>query len=405
MGSATGNHWTTVDGFHARTQADGSFSFTYPAPSMFNIRYRVKAGAYVSAARVFNAKTQDLTIRVTGQPVNNTNAPARVGVDRSVRDHRRHHPGQHLPQPRVAGSPRAQGPNAHPAGAHRREHVARPSTRPPSGTTAADTSPASTEGAGVAVYRVRAENYFTHGNQVGWTQSFPLYVLVGQAPRTGTPVATAPCRPRPCRWTRRPAAAPSRRPPASTTGGSPRCSTSPGSTDSRSRALRPEAPGSGAVGWTPRPAADGCPSTTVGWRWTASGTSERAPGDFGTTRATLHGNAMTHGRWETSVRIRNAYERGGRAYQVLVELIPANAVDYDCGGTTSPSRASPRSPLGRVRGPLPLYSWDGTTTAPYTPLVKAYNVAVEVARATSRGSSTVPPSGPSPTPRPSPAYR
>ena len=80
MGSATGNHWTTVDGFHARTRADGSFSFTYPAPSMFNIRYRVKAGDYVSLPRVFNAKTQDLTIRVTGQSENNTNDPGRVDV-------------------------------------------------------------------------------------------------------------------------------------------------------------------------------------------------------------------------------------------------------------------------------------------------------------------------------------
>ena len=105
------------------------------------------------------------------------------------------------------------------------------------------------------------------------------------------------------------------------------------------------------------------------------------PGDFGTTRATLHDNDITQGRWETSIRIRNAYERGGHAYQVLVELIPANASDYDCGGhnitVASISPFSARVGFG-VRSPL--YSWDGTTTAPYTPLTKAYNVAVEVAK-------------------------
>ena len=51
MGTATGGSWSTVDGFAARTRADGSFSFVHPAPSMFNIRYRVKAGQYVTPAR------------------------------------------------------------------------------------------------------------------------------------------------------------------------------------------------------------------------------------------------------------------------------------------------------------------------------------------------------------------
>ena len=53
-------------------------------------------------------------------------------------------------------------------------------------------------------------------------------------------------------------------------------------------------------------------------------------GDFGTTMATLQGNSMTYGRWEVRVRPRS-YETSARDYDVRVELIPANANDYDCG--------------------------------------------------------------------------
>ena len=77
-----GDRWTSVDGFRARTRADGSFEFTYPAPGMFNIRYRVKAGRHVSAPKLFLAKTQELTLRVAGQPENSTGAPALVDTNR-----------------------------------------------------------------------------------------------------------------------------------------------------------------------------------------------------------------------------------------------------------------------------------------------------------------------------------
>ncbi len=85
---------------------------------MFNIRYRVKAGRYVSAARVFNAKTQDLTIRVTGQPENNTNIPGRVGVGRPFGITVDTTPGNIYRSPESQGLPRARGANAHPAGAN-----------------------------------------------------------------------------------------------------------------------------------------------------------------------------------------------------------------------------------------------------------------------------------------------
>ncbi|WP_180934585.1 hypothetical protein [Nocardioides ungokensis] len=179
MGNATGNHWSTVDGFHDQTQADGSFSFTYPAPSMFNIRYRVKAGEYV--VRGAGVQRQDPGPHHLGDRADGDQhqRPGAGGRRPDVRDHRRHHSGQHLPEPRVAGTPRAQGSNPHAAAADRRGHLAHPrhhdrGRRRPryfTGLTAV---------AGVAVFRVRAEDYVTGGNQIGWAQSFPLYVLAGQ---------------------------------------------------------------------------------------------------------------------------------------------------------------------------------------------------------------------------------
>ena len=70
-------------------------------------------------------------------------------------------------------------------------------------------------------------------------------------------------------------------------------------------------------------------------------------------------------RDETSVRIRSAYETGGRAYPVLVELIPASASDYDCGQhNVTVASISPFSPRAGFRVRSPSHSWGGTTTAP-----------------------------------------
>ena len=380
MGSATGDHWTTVDGFHDRTRADGSFSFAYPAPSMFNIRYRVKAGAYLSTARVFNAKTQDLTIRVTGQPENNTNAPARVDVGQWFGITVDTTPDNIYRSPESQGLPVFRG-----------RTLALQKRTDASTWRTLDTTTVGNDGrgyfsgldeaAGVAVYRVRAENYFTNGNRIGWTQSFPLYVLVGQdaqdwyrsryasTPPLSVPVdkvagggAQPPTASQHYNWF----------PPlfdfAWEYGQS---LTSPPARGTRIRG-----------GWVDSSTGSGRVSKYNGGlaldskRYVGAG-----PGDFGTTRATLKGNAMTHGRWETSVRIRSAYETGGRAYQTLVELIPAKAADYDCGQhnitVASISPFSPRVGFG-VRSPS--HSWSGATTAAYIPLVRAYNVAVEVAK-------------------------
>lgn len=380
MGVATGDHWTTVADFHDRTRRDGSFSFTYPAPSMFNIRYRVKAGEHVSAARVFNAKTQDLTVRVTGQPENNVGAPAYVAPGETFGITVDTAPDNVFRSPESRGLPVFEG-----RGLTLQERTASGAWRDVDTTTVGADGlgrfTGLTEGAGVAVYRARAEDWTSGGSRVGWIPSFPLYVLAGRDaqawylsryavnPPLSLPVSKPagggqqpPTASQHHRWF------PSRFDFAWEYGQS---LTSPPARGTRIRGRWAElSTGGGRVA-----------KYNGGLALDSKRYAGAGPGDFGTTRATLQGNAMAYGRWETSVRIRNAWERGGRAYETLVELVPARAADYDCGRhnitVASISPFSPRVGYG-VRSPQS--SWEATATAPYIPLVRPYNVAVEVAR-------------------------
>ncbi len=53
-------------------------------------------------------------------------------------------------------------------------------------------------------------------------------------------------------------------------------------------------------------------------------------GDRGTTAATLRGQPMKYGRWETKLRMKTA-ENNARDYRVRAELIPDNPAAYHCG--------------------------------------------------------------------------
>jgi hypothetical protein len=378
MGSVTGNNWSTVAGFSARTRADGSFSFTYQAPSMFNIRYRVKAGKYVTPARVFNAKTQDLTVRITGEPENNTNKPGRVDVGQSFGITVDTTPENIYRSPESRGLPVFRGRTL-----TLQERISGKSWDTVATTTVAADGLGHFSGlqeeAGVVVYRVRQENHFTNGHRIGWTQSFPLYVLVGQdaqewyTSRYGLNEPTASEPGRTTRLGRQPQTA------------SQRFSWFPSMFDfawEYGQSLSsPPARGTRIQGsWADYSNGSGRVAKYNGGlaidskRYAGAGS-----GDFGTTSATLRGNAMTYGRWESSVRIRNAFERGVRPYQVLAELIPTRAADYDCGAhNITVARISPFSRQVRFEARSPRYRWSGTATADYTPLANAYNVAVEV---------------------------
>lgn len=376
-----GDTWATVEGFRAATLENGSFSFAYPAPSMFNISYRVKAGAYVSPAKLFHAKTQELTIRVTGQAENNTNEPGNVAsgqpfgitVDTTPEN--------------VYRSPESKGLPVYPGRALTLQKRVDGDTWRTLDATTVNASGLGyfaglTEADGVVVYRVIEGNVFTNGNRIGWTQSFPLYVFVGrnavvQAAPPASDVQAAPT------------VAPL---PVSASGDS-----TFGSTASQ------------RYGWQPSlwdftwehgqslssPPARGT-NLTGNWLDYSDGAGRAAkyngglsisskryngegPGDFGTTRTTLQGNAATSGRWEAALRVRSAYERAGRHYNIVAELVPANASDYDCGShNIRIASISPFSTLVSFGVRSPAHRWNGTAIAATTPLLRPLAVAVEV---------------------------
>jgi hypothetical protein len=380
MGRA-GDTWATVEGFRSATLENGNFSFAYPAPSMFNISYRVKAGAYVSPAKMFLAKTQELTIRVTGQAENNTNEPGNVAsgqpfgitVDTTPENVFRSPESKGLPvfpgraltlQKRVAGD-RWRTLDATTVDARGLGYFA--------GLTAAD---------GVVVYRVLQGNVFTNGNRIGWTQSFPLYVFVGRNAAVQAALPGSDDQPAP------PMAPPSAAASADSTFGataSQRYGWQPSLWDfawEHGQSLSsPPARGTNPVGkWLDY--SDGAGRAgkfNGGLSISSKRYNGEGPGDFGTTRTTLQGNAATSGRWEAALRVRSAYERAGREYNIVAELVPANASDYDCGShNIQIASISPFSTLVRFGVRSPTHRWNGAANASTTPFERPFAVAVEV---------------------------
>ena len=375
----SGDSWTRVEGFRSSTRANGSFAFTYPAPSMFNIRYRVKAGAYVSPSKLFSAKTQDLTIRITGQPENNTNEPGRVPTGQSFGITVDTTPENIYRSPESRGLPVFRGRDL-----TLQKRIDGDTWR------TLDKGAVNSRGLGyfsglnepdgVVVYRVRQENLFTRGNRIGWTQSFPLYVFVGASARAQQMLLDREAQPAPLL-----ASAAMSRPFGSTA--SQRFGWQPALWDfawelGESLSSRP-ARGTNRTGsWLDYSSGSGRAGKYNGGLSISSKRYNGAgPGDFGTTRATLRGNAATVGRWEASMRVRSAYERRGRGYNIVAELVPADAADYDCGShNIQIASISPFSQKVRFGVRSPNFRWSGTTTASTTPLESPYAVAVEVSK-------------------------
>jgi hypothetical protein len=373
------NGWVHVPGAHGRTHRDGSFSFGFRAPSMFGIRYRAKAGPYETPAVRFNAKTQDLTLHRTGLEATRTNDAIRVDVGEQYGIVVDTTPDTIFRSPQSLGAPVFEG----------RKLTLQERTGPTSWNTVDTTTvglgglgffTGLTEDAGTTVYRVRAENYFTDGNRIGWTQSFPLYVLAGRSAQDAYAAAHETDDPH----------AREVDAPTGSRGGQP-------PTASQNFAWYPSYYD---FAWTAGQSLDSPPArgTRIKGHWVDSSSgsgrvtkyngglaidSKRyagaGPGDFGTTSATLRGNAMSRGRWEVSLRIRQAYETGGRPYRVLAELIPARPSDYDCGAhNVTVASISPFSHRVGIGVRSPRHVWRGAARDDFTPLVGPINAAVEV---------------------------
>jgi hypothetical protein len=378
-----GDSWVTLPGRVGRADGSGGFRFTHPAPSNYQVRYRVKAvGGPVSPAVKFEARQQELALFVNGggaqQPrtvVSGTSFS--IDVDTTVTGRGElGRPAPAFPGRSLALQQRVQG--------DRWATVA--TTTSSANGTARFVRTAGSPGS--TAYRVRQAAISTDGNEIGWFPSFPVSVRVVAR---GDARAAAPV----------PAAA-----PRLTTSTSPRPMTAVPSPAARASGA-PQAgqrlkwgPSLWDFAWEQGEALTAKPyrgqRRTGRWIDRSSGSGRVAPynggmalsthlsgfpgrGDRGTTSATLSGNAMTYGRWEFRRRI-DVFENSGRNYRVKIALVPARARDARCGSINVGSVAfnSRKASLG-LSSARAGRSWSGTRRIPRLG-DGAHSFAVEVTR-------------------------
>jgi len=319
-----GDSWGVVEGFRATTNPDGSFKFTYPAPSMVDLSMRVAAAGAATPGWTFQPKAQDLTLSTPKLPGLDQDevlmgVPFTILVDTTPTIVGR----PDLPAPALPGRvltlQRRVGGDAW-------ETVATSLT----GLRGDGTFLQTVAQPGLVTYRVRQEDWSQGGDRIGWYPSFPFTVRVVDPldPDAGRPrVDTAPSR------------------PVGGDGGAP--TTRGGQTAAKinqwgvslwdfawtygeSLTSKP-ARGTDLNGWwLDSSDGSGRVSKLNGQLVLDSGRNFRGAGDFGTTRATLRGNPATYGRWETAFRIKR-FEAGADDYHAVLELVPEKDSDYRCG--------------------------------------------------------------------------
>ena len=375
-----GDSWFPVRGFSGATAADGSFGFSFPAPAMFGIRYRVVGKGGVATPPVsFSAKAQDLTMWVEGQApilagvpgLAIAGVPFTIAVDTTPRLFRR---------PETIGLPVFAGRGLT---LQRRidgdtwESIGRSSV----GSDGMGSFPGVTAAAGTVVYRVVADDIATGANRIGWMQTFPTYVdvlptgsvlpetdtrkrraapvLGGSGARRGEGVASATASSRygwyPLLWDYSWESGQSLTSPPDV--GSVRTGTWLDYSDGAGRVSRQNA----------------------GLYLDSQRDNGGGDGDFGTTRATLVDAAQAYGRWEARLRLKSA-EVGNADFKVLVELVPDRAEDYACGrrNITLAEVAAHSSTL-TFGAKMDTAQWSGTRNIPSL-ISSSPAVAVEVAK-------------------------
>ncbi|HWJ80685.1 MAG TPA: family 16 glycosylhydrolase [Nocardioides sp.] len=333
-----GDAWTRIEGTNHATDASGRFSFRNPAPAMYNISLRVNSASGPTPGHLFHAVDELMTLAV--RPASgHWSAP--VGGWGYV-DFRSY--------PAVAGDPFVVTVDTSPEGgpvlagrtvALQQRVKASTWQSVGTGTVGNDglvTFRRTVDTAGIVVYRARAEAWRKAGSRIGWNPSFPTYVYVHDRSGHGPdPSVAAPAE-------RTTAAGPTSPAPAlrgsSATSAGQRFTwgeplfdfgyewgeslTDPPFRGKRKRgAWREASTGSGRVGRHNGGMFFESSFGTVGPR-------DAGSGDFGTTSATLTGNAATYGRWEVRLRAWDLGDAGGD-YHVRAELVPANPVERACG--------------------------------------------------------------------------
>lgn len=311
-----GDDWTAVPRSRATTKG-GRFDFRFPAPSMFNIRYRVVGSGKATRPFTFYARPQESVLRSAGSRsrtpfhtispgstytvLADTTPKVRNGVGSPPA-----FPGRTLSlQERVGISWRTiQQTTSDRAGNARFTLPVPPSGR--------------------QVLRLRQERWTTGDNEIGWAASFPAYFTVAGATPPSRTTAAAPA----------PRITTTSLPRRGVVNASQRYGWGPSLFD---------------FAWTHGEDFDSRPTRGTdrrgGWVETSDGTGRAAayngglvlqsklehqgPGDLGTTTATMRGNARKTGRWEFRVQGRE-FERSGAPYRFRLELVPEGSAVTTC---------------------------------------------------------------------------
>ena len=361
-----GDGWDEVPDSTFHTDGNGDFDFTFRAPAMNNISYRVVAGRIATRSYLFTASPQELTLAPQGgdpyYPFHRVGAGKQVTLVVDTTPTTRGAFGTPPPIPgRTVTLQERTAPD-------RWQDVATDTTDADGRASFTVSAPSS----GTEVLRARQERWTEGGSRIGWFASFPAYLTVSgpsvEEPRTHATVrSSAPQSPfRPTasqhyKW-------------------------------GRSRF---------DYAWERGQDLDSPPSKGYvldgRWRDTSDGTGRATafngglvlqsklqhvgPGDRGTTTATLHGAEQRYGRWEFRLQGRN-WEVGARPYQFRLELVPAGSAVTDCAPQgivlADFTIGSPGMRFG-VRSQSAGLQW--RRTLPAVRLAdQPFNVAVEVAK-------------------------
>lgn len=346
-----------------RSEPDGRYSFTLPAPSMRGIMRRVVADGESSNVLRMYAQSQDVVLAPVGTPVVGDRfqiTASTVPGPHFVRDHPFYVKGRpDLPGPVFTGREltlQRNGPDG--------SWLDVPDARATVDLAGTGTFDVTADEAGTIVYRVVQEDYAQAGGPpIGWFPSFPTPIKIAR--NRAEAITYDPPAPL---LTQAPAAA-----PALSEDGSMLAARMTETTQGSNAITAQAAKGWGGALWDfglplgeslTSPPSRG--SKRVGqWLDGSNGTgranqhnggvslnSQRyAPdpgasenqGDRGSTWITLQDNPRKYGRWEARVRIR-PYERGARDYRNTVELIPESEGQRCAGRTITVADLAAHSP-------------------------------------------------------------
>ena len=362
-----GDTWREVPDSTFRTDSHGDFDFSFRAPAMFNLSYRVVSGGLATPPYLFTASPQELTLTpVNGDPdypFYHVRAGARftavVDTTPTVR-------GTFGTPPAIPGRTVTLQERT---SANRWKKVA-------TGITDVDGQAVFTVAApdsGSRVLRVRQEPWTAGSNAIGSFASFPAYFIVSGDHVVDEPHSTATVPDRTPQSPFRPTASQhykwgrSRFDYAWESGQS--LSSPPSKGDTRRGRWHDTSDGTGRV--TP----------FNGGLVLQSKLRHVGPGDRGTSTAALHGAAQAHGRWEFRLQGRT-WETGATPYEFRLELVPTGSGGTDCSPQSivlaDVTMGSPGMRFG-VRSRSAGREW--RRTLPAVRLAdQPFNVGVEVAK-------------------------